>query len=47
VIGTSMATGEAAGVMCALATAATRDLASIDAARVRFAIRHGKSTAGV
>jgi hypothetical protein len=47
VIGTSMAMGEAAGVMCSLATAATRDLASIDAARVRFAIRQGKSVAGI
>jgi hypothetical protein len=47
VIGTSMATGEAAGVMCALATAASRDLASVDAARVRYAIRQGKSVAGM
>jgi hypothetical protein len=47
VIGTSMAMGEAAGVMCSLAASASRDLASIDAARVRFTIKSGKSVAGL
>lgn len=44
VIGTSMAMGEAIGVACALVARPALALTSIDAARVRHAIRSGKTT---
>jgi len=47
VIGTSMAMGEAIGVACALAARPGLTLLTIDAARVRHAVKSGKTTAGL
>ncbi|MFN2426360.1 MAG: FAD-dependent oxidoreductase [Candidatus Binatia bacterium] len=47
VIGTSMAMGEAAGVACALVAKPALTLPTIDAARIRHAVRSGKTTAGL
>lgn len=47
VIGTSMAMGEAAGVACALVAKPALTLPTIDAARIRHAVKSGKTTAGM
>jgi hypothetical protein len=47
VIATSMATGEAAGVACALAAQKRSDLGAVDAAAVRGIVASGRTVAGL